>query len=149
MRSSTVDATLLTERAEGVLTLTLNRPERRNAIDPELRDALAAALDGAATDAAVRGVGITRAGRAFRAGGALWGGGALARFDELHDARAYRHVSHRLSDLVESIERLEKPVVAAIDGVVTGAGLALGLACDWRVGAPTARVLFREGRVGL
>src|SRR5215470_16710254 len=143
MRSSTVDAPLLTARAEGVLTLTLNRPERRNAIDPELRDALAAALDGAGTDAAVRGVVITGAGGAFCAGG------DLARFDELHDARAYRHFSHRLTDLVEPTARLEKPVVAAIDGVVTGAGLALALACDWRVGAPTARVLFREGRVGL
>jgi enoyl-CoA hydratase/carnithine racemase len=143
MRSSTVDATLLTERADGVLTLTLNRPERRNAIDPALRDALAAALDDAATDGAVRGVVLTGAGGAFCAGG------DLARFDDLHDARAYRHVSHRLTDLVESIERLEKPVVAAIDGVVTGAGLALALACDWRIGAPTARVLFREGRVGL
>ena len=70
------------------------------------------------------------------AGGAFCAGGDLARFDELHDARAYRHVAHRLTDLVESVERLEKPVVAAIDGVVTGAGLALALACDWRVGAP-------------
>jgi len=55
----------------------------------------------------------------------------------------------RLTELVESIERLEKPVVAAIDGAVTGAGLALALACDWRVGSPSARILFREGRVGL
>jgi enoyl-CoA hydratase/carnithine racemase len=143
MRSSTVDAALLTDRAAGVLKLTLNRPERRNAIDPALRDALAAALDEAATDAAVRGVVLTGAGGAFCAGG------DLARFDDLHDARAYRHVSHRLTELVESVERLEKPVVAAIDGVVTGAGLALALACDWRIGAPTARILFREGRVGL
>jgi enoyl-CoA hydratase/carnithine racemase len=134
---------LHSDRSGGVLTLTLNRPEKRNAIDPALRDALAAALDAAATDATVRGVVLTGAGGAFCAGG------DLARFDELHDARAYRHVAHRLTDLVESVERLEKPVVAAIDGVVTGAGLALALACDWRVGAPTARVLFREGRVGL
>jgi enoyl-CoA hydratase/carnithine racemase len=143
MRSSTVAAPLLTERAEGVLTLTLNRPERRNAIDPALRDALAAALDAAATDPAVRGVVLTGAGGAFCAGG------DLDRFDDLHDARAYRHVSHRLTDLIDSIERLEKPVVAAIDGVALGAGLTLALACDWRVGAPTARVLFREGRIGL
>ena len=135
---------VLVERLEeGVLVLTLNRPDRRNAIDPELRDALAEALDGAGTDEAVRGVVVAGAGGAFCAGG------DLARFDELHDARAYRHVSHRLTDLVESIERLEKPVVAAIDGVVTGAGLALALACDWRVGSPEARILFREGRVGL
>src|SRR6185312_13432296 len=98
MRSSTVDATLLTGRAEGVVTLTLNRPERRNAIDPALRDALHAALDRAATDPAVRGVVIAGAGGAFCAGG------DLARFEDLHDARAYRHVSHRMSELVESIE---------------------------------------------
>jgi len=133
----------LTERAEGVVVLTLNRPERRNAIDPALRDALAAALDAAATDPAVRGIVLTGAGGAFCAGG------DLDRFDDLHDARAYRHVSHRLTDLIESIERLEKPVVAAIDGVAVGAGLTLALACDWRVGAPTARLLFREGRIGL
>ena len=143
MRSSTVDELLHSDRAGGVLTLTLNRPEKRNAIDPALRDALGAGLAAAATDATVRVVVLTGAGGAFCAGG------DLARLDELHDARAYRHVAHRLTDLVESVERLEKPVVAAIDGVVTGAGLALALACDWRVGAPTARVLFREGRVGL
>src|SRR3954470_17806986 len=143
MRSSVADGPLRSSTGDGVLTLTLDRPERRNAIDPELREALAAALDAAATDSAVRGVVITGAGGAFCAGG------DLARFDELRDARAYRHVSHRLTELVESIERLEKPVVAAIDGVVTGAGLALALARDWRVGSPAARVLFREGRVGL
>src|SRR4051795_4105602 len=143
MRSSIAEEVLRSDADGGVLTLTLNRPERRNAIDPALRDALATALDAAATDPAVHGVVITGAGGAFCAGG------DLARFEDLHDARAYRHVSHRLTDLVESVERLEKPVVAAIDGVVTGAGLALALACDWRIGAPTARVLFREGRVGL
>jgi len=143
MGSSTVDTALLATEEHGVLTLMLNRPGKRNAIDPELRDALAEAIDRAGTDAAVRGLVLTGSGGAFCAGG------DLARFDELHDARAYRHVSHRLTDLMESIERLEKPVVAAIGGVVTGAGLALALACDWRVGSPSARILFREGRVGL
>jgi enoyl-CoA hydratase/carnithine racemase len=143
MRSSIAEDVVRSNTEGGVLTLTLNRPERRNAIDGALRDALAAALDAAATDPGVRGVVVTGAGGAFCAGG------DLARFEDLHDARVYRHVSHRLTDLVESVERLEKPVVAAIDGVVTGAGLALALACDWRIGAPTARILFREGRVGL
>jgi enoyl-CoA hydratase/carnithine racemase len=101
------------------------------------------ALDEAALDSAVTGVVLTGAGGNFCAGG------DIGRFHELHDARAYRHVSHRLSDLVDAVERLEKPVVAAIDGVVTGAGLALALACDWRVGTRRTRVLFREGRVGL
>lgn len=143
MGSSTVESTLLATAERGVLTLTFNRPAKRNAIDPELRDALAEAIDRAATDAGVRGVVLTGAAGAFCAGG------DVGRFDELHDARAYRHLSHRLTDLAESIERLEKPVVAAIGGVVTGAGLALALACDWRVGSPSARILFREGQIGL
>src|SRR3954470_12054994 len=110
MGSSGADGPLRSTTARGVLTLTLHRPDRRNAIDPELRDALAGALDAAATDAQVRGVVLTGAGGAFCAGG------DLARFDELHDARAYRHVAHRLTDLVESLERLEKPVAGAMDG---------------------------------
>jgi enoyl-CoA hydratase/carnithine racemase len=141
--SSTTSGSLRSSLAGGVLTLTLDRPERRNAIDPALRDALRVALDDAAIDATVVGVVLTGAGGDFCAGG------DVGRFDELHDARAYRHVSHRLTDLVDAVERLEKPVVAAIDGVVTGAGLALALACDWRVGTRDARVLFREGQVGL
>lgn len=143
MESATVNGALRRTVEGGVLTLTLDRPRRRNAIDPPLRDALAGALDGAGADPAIRAVILTGAGGAFCAGG------DLASFDELHDARAYRHVSHRLTDMIESIERLEKPVVAAIDGVVTGAGLALALACDWRVGSPDARILFHDGRVGL
>src|SRR4029453_551025 len=118
---TTTSGSLRSSLAGGVLTLTLNRPERRNAIDPELRDALRAALDEAALDSTVVGVVLTGAGGDFCAGG------DVERFDELHDARAYRHVSHRLTDLVDAVERLEKPVVAAIDGVVTGAGLALAL----------------------
>ncbi|MFL5818900.1 MAG: enoyl-CoA hydratase/isomerase family protein [Conexibacter sp.] len=143
MESGTLHGALAVDLEAGVLTLTLDRPERRNAIDPAMRDALARALDQAAADPEVRAVILTGAGGAFCAGG------DLDSFDELHDVRAYRHVSHRLTDLVESIERLEKPVVAAIDGVATGAGLALALACDWRVGSPDARILFREGRIGL
>jgi enoyl-CoA hydratase/carnithine racemase len=143
MESATPNGSLQRDTDAGVLTLTLNRPQRRNAIDSPLRDALANALDEAGADPRIRAVIVTGAGGAFCAGG------DLASFDELHDARAYRHVSHRLTDMVESLERLEKPVVAAIDGVVTGAGLALALACDWRVGSPDTRILFREGRVGL
>jgi enoyl-CoA hydratase/carnithine racemase len=135
--------TVLADLDAGVLTLTLHRPERRNAIDAELREAMALELDRAATDAEVRGVVITGAGGSFCAGG------DLASFDELRDPRVYRHLSHRLTDLIESVERLEKPVVAAVDGVATGAGMALALACDWRIAAPGARLLFREGRIGL
>jgi enoyl-CoA hydratase/carnithine racemase len=143
MASTLSHEALQEELDDGVLTLTLNRPERRNAIDPELRDALARAVERAGGDSAVSGLILTGAGGAFCAGG------DLGRLEDLHDVRAYRHVSHRLTDLVASLERLEKPVVALVDGVVTGAGLALMLACDLRIGTWRTRVLFREGNVGL
>ncbi|MEA2169351.1 MAG: enoyl-CoA hydratase [Solirubrobacteraceae bacterium] len=131
------------ENRDGVLTLTLDRPDRRNAIDGEMRDALAAALDAAATSGDVRAVVLTGAGGAFCAGG------DLAKFSDLHDERVYRHVSHRLTDLIDRVERLEKPVVAAVDGAAVGVGLTLALACDWRVASPRARLLYREGRLNL
>jgi enoyl-CoA hydratase/carnithine racemase len=143
VRSSVDERPLLEAVDEGVLTLTLNRPEQRNALDAGLRDALSRAFDAAARDPEIRAVVLTGAGGSFCAGG------DLGSFEELHDARVYRHVSHRLSELMDSIERLEKPVVAAMDGVATGAGLTLALACDWRVASPRARLLFREGRLSL
>lgn len=131
------------EARDGVLTLTLDRPGHRNAINDQLRAELAAHLDDAARAPEIGAVILTGAGGAFCAGG------DLGSFEDLHDARLYRHLSHALTSLMDAIERLEKPVVAAIDGVATGAGLTLALSCDWRIGSPSARLLFREGRLGL
>jgi enoyl-CoA hydratase/carnithine racemase len=129
--------------SDQLLTLTLDRPERSNALDPAMRDALTAALDDAARSPAIRAVVITGAGGAFCAGG------DLGSFEDLHDARIYRHVSHELTAMLDAVERLEKPVVAAIDGIATGAGLTLALCCDWRTAGPGTRLMFREGRLGL
>lgn len=127
----------------GILTVTLDHAERHNALSGAMRDGLARAVDEAARSATIRAVIITGAGGSFCAGG------DLGSFEDLHDARVYRHVSHGLTALLDAVERLEKPVVAAIDGVATGAGLTLALCCDWRIAAPGARLLFREGRLGL
>jgi enoyl-CoA hydratase/carnithine racemase len=131
------------EVSEHLLTVTLDRPERRNALDTAMRDELAAALEQAALSSAIHAVVLTGAGGSFCAGG------DLGSFEDLHDSRAYRHVSHGLTALLDAVERIEKPVVAAIDGVATGAGLTLALCCDWRIASPTARLMFREGRIGL
>ena len=101
------------------------------------------ALDDAARSPSIGAVVITGSGGAFCAGG------DLAGFDELHDARLYRHVSHELTALLDMVDRLEKPVIAVIDGVATGAGLTLALCCDWRIATVRAKLLFREGRLGL
>ena len=136
-------SSLLRSLEHGLLTLALNRPERRNALSPELRDELMAALDEAALAAEVRAVVITGDGGSFCAGG------DLGRFDELHDPAAYRWVSHRLTALMDAVERFEKPTIAVINGIATGAGLTLALACDWRIGTEKTRILWREGQIGL
>jgi enoyl-CoA hydratase/carnithine racemase len=128
---------------DGVLTIALARPEQRNAIDAELAAALREAFEAAADDAAVRAVILTGKGRAFSAGG------DLARFERDWDPRAFRHDSHRLTQLISLVERLEKPTVAAINGVATGAGTQLALACDVRLMAASARFVYREGRLGI
>lgn len=143
MRSRQAGSGVRAAPADKLLTITLDRPERRNALDAEMRVALADALDQAARTPDIEAVILTGAGGAFCAGG------DLGAFEELHDARIYRHVSHDLSVLMDAVERLEKPVIAAIDGVATGAGLTLALCCDWRIASPRALLTFREGRLGL
>jgi enoyl-CoA hydratase/carnithine racemase len=127
----------------GVLTVTLARPERRNAIDAEMAAALRGVFEAAADEAAVRAVILTGAGSAFSAGG------DRSRFERDWDPREFRHDSHRLTQLVSLVERLEKPTVAAINGAATGAGTQLALVCDVRLMAEDARFIYREGRLGI
>src|SRR6478752_5496098 len=134
---------LRTDTTDGVLTVTLARPERRNAIDGELAAALRETFEAAADDASVRAVILTGEGRAFSAGG------DLSRFERDWDPREFRHDSHRLTSLITLLERLEKPTVAAINGAVTGAGTQLALVCDVRLAASSARFIYREGRLGI
>ena len=134
---------LRTDLADGLLTVALDRPERRNAIDGEMAAALREAFEAAADDASVRAVILAGAGAAFSAGG------DLSRFERDWDPRAFRHDSHRLTSLITLLERLEKPTVAAINGAVTGAGTQLALVCDVRLAAASARLIYREGRLGV
>ena len=127
----------------GVLTVTLSRPEKRNAIDGEMAAALRNVFEAAADEEYVRAVILTGAGTAFSAGG------DRARFERDWDPREFRHDSHRLTSLISLVERLEKPTVAAINGVATGAGTQLALACDVRLMADGARFVYREGRLGI
>ena len=134
---------LRTDLADGVLTVTLARPARRNAIDGEMAAALREAFEAAADDGEVRALILTGEGKAFSAGG------DLSRFERDWDPREFRHDSHRLTALITLLERLEKPTVAAINGAVTGAGTQLALVCDVRLAATSARLIYREGRLGI
>ena len=145
-RDRTIGVAMLRTRTlgdDGVLIVALARPERRNAIDGEMAAALREAFEAAADDAAVRAVILTGEGSAFCAGG------DLSRFERDWDPREFRHDSHRLTQLISLVERLEKPTVAAINGVATGAGTQLALVCDVRLMARSARFVYREGRLGI
>lgn len=130
------------EQHDGVLTLTLGRPEALNALDRALKSELLAAFRAVARNSSVRAVVLTGAGRAFCAGQDLREAGVTG-------SAIGREVRERYIPLVLAIARLEKPVVAAVNGVAAGAGLALALACDLRLAAETASFLCAFGRVGL
>ena len=127
----------------GVLTLRLDRPEARNALTDQMVARLRDELERVAIDDATTAIVITGTGSAFCAGA------DLSRFDEPSDAARFRFESHRLTDLVALIERIEKPVVAAVNAVAVGFGVQLAAACDLRLGAASARFAFTEGRLGL
>jgi enoyl-CoA hydratase/carnithine racemase len=129
--------------AGGVRTLTLARPEARNALTEAMVAALHEEVVRAAQDEGVRALVVTGAGTAFCAGA------DLGRFDGAVDQAAFRFESHRLSELVGLLERVEKPVIAAVNGVAVGLGVQLALACDLRVAAESASFAFTEGRLGL
>ena len=135
-------ASLETVLEEGILLVALNRPERRNALDETLQNELLRIFEKAATDAEVQGIILTGSGEAFSAGG------DLSRFEKDWDPAEFRAQSHELTRLTGSIERLEKPVVAAINGLTTGAGTQLALSCDLRIASENARFLYREGMIG-
>lgn len=129
--------------ADGVATLTLNRPEKMNALDEDMLTALETALLRAADHAAVRAVVITGAGRAFCAGG------DLAAMRTGFEPDAGRRYTARVGRILESIMRLDRPVVAAVNGAAFGAGANLALACDLVVAGEEASFCQAHVRVGL
>ncbi|MBK6787422.1 MAG: enoyl-CoA hydratase/isomerase family protein [Betaproteobacteria bacterium] len=125
--------TLLSARRGGVLQLTLNRPDKLNAIDLPLLDALTVALETAGGDPEVRAIVLAGAGRAFCAGADI--GQMIERTPDDWE----RTVDHYL-DPIRVIARIGKPVIARLHGNVFGGGLGLALACDFRVAAADARL---------
>ncbi|HEU4699925.1 MAG TPA: enoyl-CoA hydratase/isomerase family protein [Gemmatimonadales bacterium] len=135
-----MDAPLLVALDDGVLTLTLNRPEKRNALGVVLIDALHAALGRAELDPDVRVVAIRGAGKDFCAGADL---GELLASAERTPAENERDALH-LGGVFTRIRRLPKPVVALVHGRALAGGAGLATACDLVLAADTAQLGYPE-----
>ena len=141
---------LLARLDEGVLTLTLNRPEARNAMTGAMTAALAQQLASAELDAAVKCVVLTGAGRGFYAGGDVKGmaarGDGTVGDNTIDGAIARQRVNQRAT--AGKLFKMAKPTLAALPGAAAGAGLSLALACDLRIMAAEAILTTAFARVG-
>jgi len=134
---------LLASAAEGVLTLTLNRPEAHNALNDAMKRELGEALREAVRDPAVRCIVLRGAGdRAFCAGQDLKEHRAGGRSLRESLLRTY-------NPLVRRMREMEKPIIGMINGVAAGAGCSLALACDMRLMSSSARLIEVFARIGL
>ena len=143
----TTRAPLRTERDGALCVITLDRPAVLNAFDETLTSALSAAIFDTADDASVRAVVITGEGRAFSAGQDL--NDRAMQVEAGADLRLGDELRRRYHPVIAKIREMRKPVIAAVNGVVAGAGLGIAVACDVRVAAASASFRAAWGRVGL
>jgi len=131
--------------AEGVATLTLNRPDRLNALSTPIMEGLLEALPRLAQDTAVGVVVLTGAGRAFCAGGDVKsmaeGSGERSVGEAVTRLRGRMEVSRLLHEI-------PKPTIAMVNGPAAGAGMSLALACDLRIAAQSARFVTAFANIG-
>ena len=133
---------------DGILTLTMNRPEKLNAFNREMQDEMIDALDRADADDQIKAVIVTGAGRAFCAGADLQSGGNTFNADDRKDRQ-----SGLTADggglLTLRIHKLNKPIIAAINGPAVGVGATMTLAMDIRLAADVAKFGFVFSRRGI
>lgn len=141
----TADSPLLRQHSDGVLTLTLNRPDVLNSCNAAMVAALRAAFTSAAADDTVRSVLLTGAGRAFCAGQDL----AEAVPPEGEPMPEIGDIVREYNALILAMRALEKPVVCAVNGIAAGAGANIALACDLVIAAENASFLQAFAKIGL
>ena len=133
---------VLQTRERHVAVLTLNRPEKRNALNGALRCALLGALDTAARDQEVRAIVLTGAGdKAFVAGA------DIGEFEGRSAVDQYRVM--KAPSIFDAVERIAKPVIAAVNGFCLGGGMELALACDVRLASSAAKFGQPEVNLGI
>jgi len=134
------------QQAADVATITLNRPERLNALTFEVYTQLRDTFQRLDTEPGVRAIIITGAGRAFCSGGDVEDiiGALLGR-----DLKALQEFTRLTCDLILAMRRCRRPIVGALNGTVAGAGAVIAAACDIRIAAESAKIAFLFTKVGL
>ena len=124
--------TIKCEAKEGIVTVTINRPKAMNALNSQVLDELHKAFHDMAQDESVRAIILTGEGKAFVAGA------DIAEMNKLNavEARAFAKKGHGVMNLIENIE---KPVIAAVNGFALGGGCELAMACDIRIASTKAK----------
>ena len=137
---------ILVSEAEGILTITLNRPDKLNAFIGHMRRDLAEALEHAGSDRSVRVVIVTGAGRAFCAGGDV---AFMAELMNRRDAEEFSRILGAGRRVITAIRQMTKPVIGSINGPASGAGCNLAFACDLRIASNNATFSQSFAKVGL
>lgn len=142
--------TIIVEKKDHIATITLNRPDRLNAVNAQMSEEFLSALDDVDKDDEVRVLVITGAGRGFCAGADVRGmaggteatGTTTGRGTDMQRAIAG-------TEMVMQLQKMGKPTIAMVNGVAAGGGAALALACDMRIGSENARFINAFVRIGL
>lgn len=139
--------TILLEKKEGIGVLTLNRPERMNALNEKMAAELSQVLQEANLDEEVRVLVVTGAGKAFCTGADV--GGMSAEERKPRGAEEIRRGFRNIQGIILGLHRLEKPIIAMVNGAAVGGGFDLACACDIRTGSEKARFMVAFTRIGL
>ena len=125
----------------------MNRPEKRNPLTPKLREELIEALKEAERDEQIDVIILTGAGKAFCAGGDIEK--FAKRIQEEDQSKKRRTSIDRFGSWAVEIAKVDKPIIAAINGVAAGAGISIALLCDLRIASERAKFILAFARMGL
>lgn len=139
--------TITYEKAEGVATITLNRPDVLNAINEKMGRELLDSLRAAERDSEVRCIVITGKGRAFCSGEDIQD--LRGDYERGVNPKLGQRLLYKYNPIIRKIRRIEKPVIAAVNGAAAGAGAGIAYSCDLRVASDTAKFIQAFIRVGL
>ncbi len=139
--------TILDEESSGIATLTLNRPDVLNAFNERMGQEVQDALGKAERNEEVHCVIITGSGRAFSAGEDIQE--LRGQYERGENPRLGERLLHKYNPIIRRIRGMEKPVIAAVNGVAAGAGAGIAYSCDIRIASDTARFLQAFVKIGL